>query len=205
MKVSLERGLAFFVAERLETMTTPFEARLAKLIEPSVEGLGYDLVRVMMRGDTRKTLQIMAERKDRRGMTTDDCETISETISAVLDVHDPIKERYALEVSSPGIDRPLMKFKDYERYVGFEAKLDLKEMVNNRRNFQGIIAKAENDNVTIALEKGETFTTPFAAINRAKLILTDALIDAHFKEQAQYETINQEPVSIEADEESQEQ
>lgn len=178
---------------------TPFEARLTNMLEPSIQGMGYELVRVMMRGDTRKTLQVMAERKDRRGMTTDDCEKLSATISAVLDVHDPIKERYALEVSSPGIDRPLMKAEDFARYVGFDAKIDLKEMIDGRRHLNGILKDATDKDVTIELEGGNAFTAPLHAIMRAKLILTDALIDAHLAEQKKYETLNQEPVSVEAE------
>lgn len=178
---------------------TPFEARLTNMLEPSLNGLGYELVRVMMRGDIRKTLQVMAERKDMRGMTTEDCELISETISALLDVHDPIKERYALEVSSPGIDRPLTKPADYARFIGHEAKIDLKEMIQGRRHLKGILKASNDEAATIELEGGIAFDAPYHAINRAKLILTDALIDAHLEFQAQFETINQEPVSIEAD------
>ena len=164
---------------------TPFEAKLTTLLTPSIDGMGYDLVRVMMRGDIRKTLQIMAERKDQRAMTVDDCEAISETVSAVLDVHDPIKERYALEVSSPGIDRPLMKPTDFARYIGFEAKIDLKEIYLGRRSLQGILAAANNNEVQIELERGEMFTAPFDMIHRAKLVLTDQLIEAHQNAQNQ--------------------
>jgi ribosome maturation factor RimP len=164
---------------------TPFEAKLTTLLEPSLDGMGYHLVRVMMRGDIRKTLQIMAERKDQKAMTVDDCEAISETISAVLDVHDPIKERYALEVSSPGIDRPLIKPSDFARYVGYEAKIDLKEIYLNRRSLQGILRAANDNEVQIELERGEIFTTPFDMIHRAKLVLTDQLIDAHLQAQNQ--------------------
>ena len=178
---------------------TPFEARLTNMLQPSIEGMGYELVRVMMRGDTRKTLQVMAERKDRRGMTTDDCEKLSETISAVLDVHDPIKERYALEVSSPGIDRPLTKAADFARYVGFDVKIDLKEMDEGRRHLNGVLKSADETNVVMTLEGGVDFLTPLSNVFRAKLILTDALIDAHLAEQRKYETINQEPVSVEAE------
>lgn len=178
---------------------TPFEARLTNLIEPPLEGLGYELVRVQLRGDTRKTLQIMAERKDLISMTLDDCETISETLSAILDVHDPIKERYALEVSSPGIDRPLTRIGDYERYAGFEAKIDLKDLYENRRHLKGVLVGATDKDVTITLDEGGAFTVPFMMIQRAKLLLTDALIEAHLKAQQQIHPINQEPVSIETE------
>lgn len=167
---------------------TPFEQKLTTMLEPSLEGLGYDLVRAMMRGDLRKTLQIMAERKDQRAMTLDDCELISETVSALLDVHDPIKERYALEVSSPGIDRPLIKPNDFVRYVGYEAKVDLKELHEGRRKAQGMLRAASDKEITIELEKAEMFTIPFDLIHRSKLVLTDALIDEHLKQQEQFNT-----------------
>ncbi len=169
---------------------TPFEARLTALIEPSLAGMGYELVRVQMRGTERKTLQIMAERADRRGMTLDDCEAISKTLSAVLDVEDPISDRYSLEVSSPGIDRPLIKLADFERFTGFEAKVDLKEAVGPRKHFTGRLDGVKNDTILMTLEKGETVELPFELLHRAKLVLTDDLIEAHLKEQKQYETTN---------------
>jgi ribosome maturation factor RimP len=183
--VSLERELAFFIARK---PMTPFEEKLTALIEPSLVGMGYDLVRVMMRGEQRLTLQIMIERKDKRSMTVNDCEAVSETISAILDVHDPISERYALEVSSPGIDRPLIKMDDFARYVGFEAKIDLKETIDGRRHLKGVLRGANENEILIELEGGVTFNAPFDNVNRAKLVLTDALIDAHLKEQKQFET-----------------
>jgi len=177
---------------------TPFEERLTNLMEPSLAGLGYELVRVQLNGQTRKTLQIMVERLDQRGMTLDDCEKVSETLSAILDVHDPIKERYALEVSSAGIDRPLMKAKDYKRFVGHEAAITLKEAIDGRRHFKGTLDRASDEVITVT-DDGKTFDLPFAAIQRGKLTLTDELIDAHLKMQQQFETINQDPVSVEAD------
>jgi ribosome maturation factor RimP len=171
---------------------TPFEAKLIALIDPSLTGLGYELVRVQMRGTERKTLQIMAERLDRRSMTLNDCETISKTLSAVLDVADPISDRYSLEVSSPGIDRPLMKLVDFDRFKGFDAKVDLRETIGNRRHFSGRLAGTKGDNtILMTLEKDEAVELPFDQLQRAKLILTDALINAHLKEQEQHETANQ--------------
>lgn len=161
---------------------TPFEERLSNLIEPSLSGLGYELVRVQLNGQVRKTLQIMAERVDNRTMTLDDCTLISETLSAVLDVHDPIKERYALEVSSPGIDRPLTKPAHFERFKGFETKIDLMDMYNGRRHFTGILQGMDNDMVRM-LEGKETVEFPYALVQKAKLLLTDELIDAHLAEQ----------------------
>jgi ribosome maturation factor RimP len=181
------------------SLMTPFEERLTNMIEPSLTSMGYDLVRVQLRGDQRRTLQIMAERQDQRGMTLNDCTVISETVSAILDVHDPIKERYGLEISSPGIDRPLTKPRDYDRYKGFEAKIDLKEIYEGRRNLKGYLQGIDGENFVISNEVGDTFSAPLALVNRAKLILTDELIDAHLKAQQEFETIDQTPQTIETD------
>lgn len=183
---------------------TPFEERITNLIQPSLEGLGYDLVRVQINGQIRKTLQIMAERKDDRMMTLDDCEAISETLSAVLDVHDPIKERYALEISSPGIDRPLVRPRDYQRNIGFEANVTLAEAMDNRRHFKGKLISADDNAVTLD-DHGQTFVLPYDAIARGKLLLTDDLIDAHLKLQQEAGNINTDPVTVEADTEEAQQ
>jgi len=179
---------------------TPFEQRITDMLEPSLTDMGYELVRVQLRGDQRKTLQIMAERKDQRGMTLTDCETISQTISALMDVHDPIKERYALEVSSPGIDRPLTRLADFDRYAGFEAKIDLKDIYEGRRNLKGMLRENDGENVQIMLDNGDVFKTPFDMIAKAKLILTDELIEAHLKAQQEFEAIDQNPQTIETEE-----
>ena len=178
---------------------TPFEERITNMIEPSLNGLGYELVRVQMNGQTRKTLQIMAERLDNRGMTLEDCEKISETLSAILDVHDPIKERYALEISSAGIDRPLKKAKDFAKYIGHECKIETKEAIDGRRHYKGFLKASDDTTVSITGDKDDVFVLPIDEINKAKLILTDELIDAHLAEQAKYETIDQNPVEIETD------
>lgn len=178
---------------------TPFEERITNMIEPSLNGLGYELVRVQMNGQTRKTLQIMAERFDERGMTLDDCEKISETLSAVLDVHDPIKDRYALEVSSAGIDRPLSKAKDFAKFIGHEVKVELKEAENGRRHFKGLIHASDETSVTVTGDKDELFKLDIDAINKAKLLLTDELIDAHLALMEKFAKIDQNPVSVETD------
>jgi ribosome maturation factor RimP len=178
---------------------TPFEDRITKMIEPSLTGLGYELVRVQLNGQTRKTLQIMAERLDNRGMTLNDCEKISETLSAVLDVHDPIKEKYALEISSAGIDRPLAKAKDFAKYIGHEVKAELKEAVDGRRHFKGLIQASDDTSVTVTGDKDELFKLDLDNLHKAKLTLTDELIDHHLAEQAKYEEIDQTPVEIETD------
>ena len=114
--------------------------RIAEIVGPSLEAMGYDLVRIrLVGGQPRPTLQVMAERRDEAGMTVDDCAAISRTVSALLDVEDPISGAYMLEVSSPGIDRPLTRPADYDRYQGFEAKLELRQAHDGRRRFRGRI------------------------------------------------------------------
>lgn len=160
------------------------EERVAELIAPSVTDMGYDLVRVQYRGQTRKTLQIMAERKDQCPMTVDDCEALSNTISALMDVADPIRDRYALEVSSPGIDRPLMKADDFARFTGFTAKVSLSDLYNGRRQLEGVIQNVAGDDITMLVDDGKVeFTFPFNVMQRAKLLLTDELIDYSLQQQ----------------------
>lgn len=154
----------------------PFDA-LAELIEPTLRSMGYELVQVRMLGGARPTLQVMAEPVDRRPMTVEDCAEISHAISALLDVEDPIPGSYVLEVSSPGIDRPLVRPTDYERFAGHLAKLETGEPVAGRRRFRGTILAVAGDSVRISIE-GETVEVPFAAIRRAKLVLTDELLAA---------------------------
>jgi ribosome maturation factor RimP len=153
------------------------QATLETLIQPTVEGLGYDLVRVVVSGRQRPTLQVMAERRDRKAMTVEDCETISRAISAKLDVEDPLPEAYTLEVSSPGIDRPLVRPADYVRFVGHVAKVESREPVAGQRRFTGRILGADDTTLRLAIETGE-IELPIAAIARAKLVLTDELLRA---------------------------
>lgn len=164
--------------------------RIADLITPTLESMGYELVRVHISGSKiNQTLQIMAERQDGNAITVEDCETISHTVSAQLDVADPIASAYHLEVSSPGIDRPLTRLKDYQRFAGFEAKVQLTEPRDGRRNFRGILRGIEGKDVALELiaeKKGETaakITLPFTAIDQAKLIMTDALLKASMQSQ----------------------
>jgi ribosome maturation factor RimP len=164
-------------------------AKVERLIEPSAQAMGYRLVQLrMMGGDARPTLQIMAERLDDRDMVVDDCAELSRAVSALLDVEDPIRGAYVLEVSSPGIDRPLTRLEDYERWAGFEARIELRRLVDNRRRYNGRLAGAENDNVLIRIESRDGETTvavPFVEIERAKLLLTDELIEATLKKRAE--------------------
>jgi ribosome maturation factor RimP len=158
-------------------------AEIERLVQPSLDGLGYELVRVHLTGGGKPTLQIMAERKDRREMTVDDCADISRNLSALLDVEDPIPEAYALEVSSPGIDRPLVRLADYERFAGFEARIETTRPHDGRRKFIGRIAGVRGRLVAIGGEAGDA-EIPFDLIARAKLVLTDELIAASLNNQS---------------------
>ena len=147
------------------------------LIAPSLEAMGYRVVRAVFTGGRGATLQVMAERADGAAMSVDDCSLVSQTVSALLDVADPIPQSYVLEVSSPGIDRPLFRREDYERFAGFEAKLELQQPLDCRRRFRGRLLGIEDDSVKLSLGT-ETVRVPLAGIVRAKLVLTDDLIAA---------------------------
>lgn len=161
----------------MEARTDQRQATLESIVQPTVEGLGYDLVRVVVSGRHRPTIQIMAERRDGKGMTVEDCETISRALSAKLDVEDPIPDTYTLEVSSPGIDRPLVRPRDYARFVGHLAKVELRAPIAGQRRFTGKILGSDDSAVRLAATGGEV-ALPFAEIARAKLLLTDDLIRA---------------------------
>jgi ribosome maturation factor RimP len=152
--------------------------RIETLIGPSLEAMGYRLVRIAVTGGRRAALQIMAERVDEKPMGVADCAEITHTVSALLDVADPIEHAYDLEVSSPGIDRPLVRREDYERFQGFEAKLELATPIQGRRRFRGRLLGFEADRVRLSLG-AEIVELPLAAIQRAKLVLTDELLAAH--------------------------
>ena len=148
---------------------------LEDLITPVVEGQGYELVRVLtMGGETHPTLQVMIDTLNGKNITVDDCAKVSTVLSDVLDEKDPIKEKYSLEVSSPGLDRPLTKLAHFEKYIGYEAKLETEGKIDNRKRFKGKILKVVGQDVVLTDEKGE-YTIPFAAINKAKLVVTDEL------------------------------
>jgi ribosome maturation factor RimP len=152
---------------------------VATLIEPTLQAMGYALVRVAIVGGAgRPTLQVMAERADGAAMSVDDCADISESISAVLDVEDPIVGAYTLEVSSPGIDRPLVKKADYDRFAGFEARVETTEPVSGRKRFRGRVLGTGEDTVRLKLDSGEDVELPLGRISKAKLVLTDELIAA---------------------------
>ena len=150
---------------------------IAQMIEPSVQAMGYRLVRVVVTSGRRATLQVMAERLDELPMTVDDCARISHSVSALLDVADPIAGAYTLEISSPGIDRPLVRAEDYDRFSGFEARIELAQLVDGRKRFRGRLLGTAGAAVRLATETGEV-RVPLDAVARAKLVLTDDLIAA---------------------------
>jgi ribosome maturation factor RimP len=151
---------------------------IERILTPTVEGMGYELVRLTISGGQRKTLQVMAEPKDGRHMSLEDCSQLSRAISAVLDVEDPIEGAYALEVSSPGIDRPLTRAKDYARFAGFEAKIETRGPIEGRKRFKGKLLGLDGEAVKIEVE-GAALALPLEEIDKAKLVLTDELIAAY--------------------------
>jgi len=153
---------------------------ISRLITPAVEAMGFDLVRVQLSGSQRPTLQVMAEPRDGRPMSVEDCAELSRAISAVLDVDDPIAGAYSLEVSSPGIDRPLVRPSDFKRFQGEMAKVEMTMPFDGRRRFKGTIAAVTDDGLTLDCE-GQAVDLPIAAIHKAKLVLTDALIASYLK------------------------
>jgi ribosome maturation factor RimP len=150
---------------------------IAQLIEPSLAAMGYRLVRVLMTGGRRATLQVMAERLDDLRITHDDCAKISRSVSALLDVADPIAGAYTLEISSPGIDRPLVRAEDYDRFSGFEAKIELAIPLDGRRRFRGRLIGTAGGMVRLLAEGGET-QLRLDTVVRAKLVLTNDLMAA---------------------------
>jgi ribosome maturation factor RimP len=159
-----------------QQLKDPLMARIAETIEPSIAALGFELVRVAMMGKESNILQIMADRPEGQGtINVEDCAEISRTVSALLDVEDPISSAYNLEVSSPGIDRPLTRAKDFEIWRGFDAKVELVVAVAGRRRFSGKLDGLE-DNAVALIVDGERELLPLADIAKAKLVLTDELI-----------------------------
>jgi ribosome maturation factor RimP len=150
------------------------DRRLAAIVAPVIEGMGFELVRLRLMGGKRAVLQIMAERPE-GGIEIEDCARISRALGAVLDVEDPISGEYTLEVSSPGIDRPLTRLKDFARYEGYEAKLETQEAIDGRRRFKGELAGVQDGEVLIEIPEG-VIGLGFDMLADAKLVLTDALV-----------------------------
>jgi len=157
---------------------TAIDKRLAEIVRPVIEDLGFELVRIRLMGGETKTLQIMAERPE-GGIEVDQCADISNAVSAVLDVEDPILDAYNLEVSSPGIDRPLTRLKDFDTFEGYDAKLETSELIDGQRRFRGILAGIEGEDVLVNIQQGGDVVTVGLNIDwltDAKLVMTDELI-----------------------------
>lgn len=154
--------------------SSEIEKKISAIISPTIETLGYELVRIRLVPGETSTLQIMADRKNGE-IDVEDCSIISRDISVLLDVEDPINDAYILEVSSPGIDRPLTRLKDFNNWQGYEVKLETYELINGQRRFKGEIYNIEKDNITLA-NNGKFTELSFKLISEAKLILTDNLI-----------------------------
>jgi ribosome maturation factor RimP len=170
------------------------DRRMAEIITPVIEDLGFELVRIRLMSGKTSTLQIMAE-KPEGGIEVDECAEISNAVSAILDVEDPILDAYTLEVSSPGIDRPLTRLKDFETFEGYEAKLETTELIDGRRRFKGELAGVEGEDVLINIEDhGETVTIglQFDWLSDAKLVLTDDLITEMLRQRKDAGVLNED-------------
>ncbi len=152
------------------------DKKISDMLEPTVKALGFELVRVSYGGTSHPVLQVMAEREDGT-LSIDDCQAISREISTLLDVENPIGSEYSLEVSSPGIDRPLTRLKDFERYKGFDAKVELIVGIEGQRRFKGLLTGIDGGNVMLEVE-GKSLGFEFSNIKKAKLEMSDALIEA---------------------------
>ena len=183
----------FFVPERPMNndliAKAAIDRRLAEIITPVIEDLGYELVRVRLMSGKETTLQIMADKPD-GGIEVDDCAAISTAVSATLDVEDPILDAYTLEVSSPGIDRPLTRLKDFDMFEGYDAKLETDELIDGRRRFKGVLAGVEDDEVLINVAEG-TIGLKFEWLSDAKLVLTDELIKEMLRQRKAAGVINE--------------
>ena len=151
--------------------------RIEDIVAPTIVGMGFELVRVAL--SKGGTLQIMIEPADGRPMDVEDCANVSRALSAVLDVEDPITDAYTLEVSSPGIDRPLTRPKDYARWAGHLARLETSMPIEGRRRFKGTLLGLDDDCVRLRLDDGKEAAVPLEVVSRAKLELTDRLIEEH--------------------------
>ncbi len=182
--------MSFDLNEKRYVKETGLEARIARIVEPVANDLGYALVRVKVTQENGMTLQIMAE--DRNGrFTIADCERLSKDLSPVLDVEDPIDREYHLEVSSPGIDRPLVRARDFKAYIGHEAKVELADMLEGRKRFRGEIVAADDESVTIRLpdaprDQNPDHRLPLHLLSEAKLVMTDALLNMARTEQEEH-------------------
>jgi len=158
---------------------TAIDRRLAEIVRPVIEDLGFELVRLRLQGGRTATLQIMADRPE-GGINVEDCADISTAVSATLDVEDPLEDAYHLEVSSPGIDRPLTRLKDFAIFEGYDARLETNQPIDGRKRFKGILAGVEGDEVLLNIDDNQggtqTIGLNFDWLSDAKLVLTDELI-----------------------------
>jgi ribosome maturation factor RimP len=204
--------MTFDLTEKRYVKETALEARIARIVEPVANDLGYSLVRVKITQENGMTLQIMAEDGSGR-FTIADCEALSKEISPVLDVEDPIDREYHLEVSSPGIDRPLLRVRDFATYLGHEAKLELSDMLEGRKRFRGLIKAVDDETVTITLPDAPKDTDPdhrlpLRLLADAKLVMTDALMNMAQADQQEFPIDDDEDietVELPQDEESAEE
>jgi ribosome maturation factor RimP len=157
---------------------------LADIIEPVIDALGYDTVRILTIGDSNPTIQIMIEHKDyEKELTVDDCAKVSRAISAVMDEKDPIENKYTLEVSSPGLDRPLTKIEHFKRYINYVIKLETINPVEKRKRFKGVIENVTDDNQVVMLMEGVSYNIDYDNISKAKIVITDELWEQFLKAQ----------------------
>ena len=173
---------------------TAIDRKLAEIITPVIEDMGFELVRLRLQGGNTHTLQIMAERPE-GGIEVDECAEISNAVSAVLDVEDPLSDSYVLEVGSPGIDRPLTRLKDFEAYEGYDAKIETAELIDGRKRFRGVLAGVEGEEVLINIEsQGETVTVglQFDWLADAKLVMTDELIKEMLRQRKAAGSLNED-------------
>ena len=166
------------------------DKKLAELLNPILEDLGFEMVRVRLSTSAPSTLQIMADGRD-SPIGVGQLAEINTSISTILDVEDPIAENYTLEISSPGIDRPLTRKKDFDSYQGFEAKLETTELIDGRRRFRGVLAGIDDDEVLINLEEG-TVGLKFGWLSEARLVLSDDLIKQMLQKNTKIPVLNEE-------------
>ena len=193
--------MSFDLTEKRYIKETGLEARISRIVEPVANGLGFSLVRVKITQENGMTLQIMAEDENGR-FTIVNCETLSKDLSPVLDVEDPIDREYHLEVSSPGIDRPLVRKRDFESYIGHEAKIELADMINGRKRFRGFIKSVDDEAVTITLPDAPGGTDPdhrllLSTLAEAKLVMTDALMEKARLDQEAHPIDDEETETVE--------
>ena len=193
--------MSFDLTEKRYIKETGLEARISRIVEPVANGLGFSLVRVKITQENGMTLQIMAEDENGR-FTIVNCEALSKDLSPVLDEEDPIDREYHLEVSSPGIDRPLVRKRDFESYVGHEAKIELNDMINGRKRFRGFIKGVDDEAVTITLPDAPGGTDPdhrllLSTLAEAKLVMTDALMEKARLDQEAHPIDDEETETVE--------